>query len=92
MTPQIDLVIPVYNEGANILPTLRALSREVKTPTRVLICYDFEEDDTLPAVRANPDSYTGDSDSDSDSASRHGQRGCSHDGRVPRSASCRFAT
>lgn len=59
MTPQIDLVIPVYNEGANILPTLRALAREVKTPTRVLICYDFEADDTLPAVRANPDSYAG---------------------------------
>jgi dolichol-phosphate mannosyltransferase len=59
MDPQIDLVIPVYNEGQNILSTLAALAREVKTPTRVLICYDREDDDTLPAVRDNPDVYVG---------------------------------
>lgn len=59
MDPQIDIVIPVYNEGSNILATLGALGREVKTPTRVLICYDLDEDDTLPAIRNNPDVYTG---------------------------------
>jgi glycosyltransferase involved in cell wall biosynthesis len=59
MNPRLDLIIPVYNEGANILATLGALAREVRTPTRVLICYDSEEDDTLPAVRNNPDAYTG---------------------------------
>jgi dolichol-phosphate mannosyltransferase len=59
MDPRIDLVIPVYNEGANILATLGALAREVKTPTRVLICYDTENDDTLPAVRDNPDVHAG---------------------------------
>ena len=56
---QLDIVIPVYNEGANILATLGALAREVRTPARVLICYDFEEDDTLPAVRDNPAAYAG---------------------------------
>ena len=56
---QLDIVIPVYNEGANILATLGALAREVKTPARVLICYDIEDDDTLPAVRNNPDVYAG---------------------------------
>jgi dolichol-phosphate mannosyltransferase len=55
MAPQIDLIIPVYNEGANILATLGALAREVRTPARVLICYDSEDDDTLPAIRNNPD-------------------------------------
>jgi dolichol-phosphate mannosyltransferase len=59
MGPQLDVVIPVYNEGPNILSTLGGLAREVKTPTRVLICYDFEEDNTLPAVRNNPEVYTG---------------------------------
>src|ERR1700676_3442504 len=59
MRPQIDLIIPVYNEGANILATLGALAREVRTPTRVLICYDIEEDDTLPAIHQNPDVYPG---------------------------------
>ncbi|MGH7660878.1 MAG: glycosyltransferase family 2 protein, partial [Vulcanimicrobiaceae bacterium] len=47
----LDIVIPVYNEGANILAVLGALERDVKTPCRVLLCYDFEEDDTLPVVR-----------------------------------------
>ena len=52
-TPRLDIVIPVYNEGANILRTLQSLAREVKTPARVLICYDREDDDTLPVIRAN---------------------------------------
>ena len=59
MTSQLDIVIPVYNEGQNILSTLAALSREVKTPARVLICYDMADDDTLPAVRNNPDVHRG---------------------------------
>ncbi len=59
MNPCIDLIIPVYNEGANILATLGALAREVKTPARVLICYDSEDDDTLPVVRNNPDCHAG---------------------------------
>ena len=59
MDYQLDIVIPVYNEGSNILATLGALAREVKTPARVLICYDTEEDDTLPVVRDNPDVYAG---------------------------------
>ena len=58
MDPQIDFVIPVYNEGRNIVGVLSALAREVKTPARVLICYDREDDDTLPAVRGNPQAHT----------------------------------
>lgn len=53
----LDIVIPVYNEGANIVPTLRAIAREVKTPNRVLICYDREDDDTLPAINNNRDAF-----------------------------------
>jgi dolichol-phosphate mannosyltransferase len=52
-TPRLDIVIPVYNEGANILPTLTSIARKVKTPRRVLICYDREDDDTLPAISDN---------------------------------------
>ena len=50
---RLDIVIPVYNEGANIVTTLRAIARDVKTPYRVLICYDHEDDDTLPAITQN---------------------------------------
>ncbi len=55
--PRLDIIIPVYNEGANIVPTLRALAREVKTPNRVLICYDHEDDSTLPAIKSNRESF-----------------------------------
>jgi len=57
MRQRLDIVIPVYNEGANIVPTLRAITREVKTPNRILICYDHAEDDTLPAINANRDAF-----------------------------------
>ena len=46
----LDIVIPVYNEGRNIVPVLEALQRSVATPFRVLLCYDMAEDDTLPAA------------------------------------------
>ncbi len=59
MQSQLDIVIPVYNEADNILATLGALARELKTPAQVLICYDTEEDNTLPAVRNNPQAYAG---------------------------------
>ncbi len=56
-TPRLDIIIPVYNEGANIVPTLRALARDVKTPSRILICYDQEDDNTLPAIRSSRKSF-----------------------------------
>jgi glycosyltransferase involved in cell wall biosynthesis len=51
--PRLDVIIPVYHEGANILQTLQSLLCAVKTPLRVLICYDREDDNTLPAIRNN---------------------------------------
>jgi dolichol-phosphate mannosyltransferase len=56
---KLDIVVPVYNEGANILSALAALARNVRTPSRVLICYDMPEDDTLPVVRDHPEAYAG---------------------------------
>jgi dolichol-phosphate mannosyltransferase len=52
---ELDIVIPVYNEGANILRTLGALRGNVRTPYRVMICYDREDDDTLAALAAVPE-------------------------------------
>ncbi len=49
---RVDIVIPVYNEGDSILRVLAAFEREVKSPIRVLICYDHETDTTLAALRA----------------------------------------
>lgn len=50
-TRELDIVIPVYNESGNILPVLESLQAGVRTPYRVLICYDREDDNTLPVVR-----------------------------------------
>ena len=35
-SPTLDIVIPVYNEGRNILKVLAALQASVQTPCRVL--------------------------------------------------------
>jgi glycosyltransferase involved in cell wall biosynthesis len=59
MPAELDIVIPVYNEGRNIVATLAALARSVTTPARVLICYDRPDDDTLPAIRDNPQAHAG---------------------------------
>lgn len=48
--PELDIVIPVYNEGAGIRGVLESLRDHVRTPFRVLICYDRDDDDTLPAL------------------------------------------
>jgi glycosyltransferase involved in cell wall biosynthesis len=47
----LDIVIPVYNEGVNIGRTLLEIHEKIRTPHRVWIVYDFEEDDTLPVAR-----------------------------------------
>ena len=59
MTPRLDIVIPVYNEGRVILATLDALRREVRTPSRILICYDKPDDDTLSTIKNHPDCIEG---------------------------------
>jgi dolichol-phosphate mannosyltransferase len=59
MTAQLDIVIPVYNEGRNILATLSELRQRVRTPSRILICYDRPDDDTLSTIEANPERVKG---------------------------------
>lgn len=44
-------MIPVYNEGPQIIEVLGTLRAGVKTPFRVLICYDHENDSTLAALK-----------------------------------------
>jgi dolichol-phosphate mannosyltransferase len=59
MTDEIDFIIPVYNEGANIAGALAELYARVTQPKRVLIVYDFDEDDTVPVVRQLAPRYPG---------------------------------
>jgi dolichol-phosphate mannosyltransferase len=52
---ELDIIIPVYNESENIIPVLNSLKQHVRTPFRVLICYDSDDDNSLPAVRLAKD-------------------------------------
>lgn len=54
---EIDFVMPVYNEGANIARALAELDAQVQIPKRVLVVYDFDEDDTLPELRRLAPAY-----------------------------------
>jgi len=47
----ISIIVPVYNEGANITKFLHNLENSVKIKHEVLIVYDFEEDDTIPIFK-----------------------------------------
>jgi SAM-dependent methyltransferase len=52
----VSVVIPVYNEGENIQICVRRLTEALAdTPHELLLCYDFDEDTTLPALAAMPD-------------------------------------
>lgn len=46
----LEIVIPVYNEGAGIERTLDEIAAKIATPHRISIVYDFAQDDTLPVI------------------------------------------
>ena len=51
-TPALSVVIPVYNEGENVVPTLRAVVGQAHPrPLEVLVVHDFDEDTTVPVVK-----------------------------------------
>ena len=47
---KLSIVCPVYNEGANIGKLLERLEREIAIPFELVVVYDKDEDDTLPAL------------------------------------------
>lgn len=49
---ELSIVVPVYNEGENIGPTLRQIAAEVRLPHEVLVVYDHDADTTLPVLES----------------------------------------
>ena len=45
-----SIVIPVFNEGDLIIQTLRNIHFSVKKNYEILICYDFDDDNTLSSI------------------------------------------
>jgi dolichol-phosphate mannosyltransferase len=55
----VDFVMPVYNEGANIGRALAEIYAKVPLAKRVVVVYDFDEDDTLAVLRDLAPLYPG---------------------------------
>jgi len=50
--PRYSVVVPVFNEADNIGPFCRRARSQLPGDYELLICYDFDADNTLPAVGA----------------------------------------
>jgi dolichol-phosphate mannosyltransferase len=50
MADTLTIVIPVYNEGANFDRLWAELRSKIRSDFTAFVIYDFDEDDTLPAV------------------------------------------
>jgi dolichol-phosphate mannosyltransferase len=50
VTPEISIILPVYNEGEAVEPVLRALDAAVATPHELVVVYDFDGDTTVPVI------------------------------------------
>lgn len=53
MSEKFDILIPVYNEGEAFLEVLQKLAEHVKSPIRVLLCHDTQNDTTLGALTSS---------------------------------------
>tara|TARA_B100000212_G_C27309415_1_gene505074 strand:- start:64 stop:777 length:714 start_codon:yes stop_codon:yes gene_type:complete len=47
----IDIVVPIYNEGERIINFLKNCEKNLDISIRFLICYDIEDDITLPFLK-----------------------------------------
>jgi hypothetical protein len=53
-SPRYSVVVPVFDEAANIGPFCRAALAELPPGYELLVCYDYPGDTTLPALAALP--------------------------------------
>jgi glycosyltransferase involved in cell wall biosynthesis len=54
LKPRYSVVVPVYNEAANIGAFCAQARAKLPPGYELLICYDFDEDNTLPALEQLP--------------------------------------
>jgi len=48
---ELTIIIPVFNEGANFPFLWEEINSRIRSKVAAIVVYDFEEDDTLPAVQ-----------------------------------------
>jgi glycosyltransferase involved in cell wall biosynthesis len=49
--PLLNIVVPVYNEGDNFERLYKEVQKKITVPKRLIVVYDFDEDNTLPVAR-----------------------------------------
>lgn len=54
---EITIAIPVYNEAENIATAIERIEADVKLPHIINIIYDFDEDTTVPVIKAIQGKY-----------------------------------
>ena len=52
MTDELTIIVPVYCEGEAFPALWSALTTQIGSRFRAVVVYDFDEDDTVPVVRA----------------------------------------
>ncbi len=50
---ELDIVIPVYNEGERILKLINYLKNKLRMKYRIIICYDSKKDSTYKFLKKN---------------------------------------
>ena len=53
----LDIVVPVYNEGKQILKLLDEIDNEISAKKRIIVVYDFELDSTVDVVKEHANKY-----------------------------------
>jgi len=49
--PLLNIISPVYNEGDNFPALYKEIKKYIKTPHKLVVVYDFDQDNTVPVVR-----------------------------------------
>ena len=82
-TPQLTAVMPVWNEGERVVPTIRAFAAAVRTPYELLVVHDMPEDTTVPVVERLARRDPGPAGAPQHAGPRRAQRDEGGDGRRP---------
>jgi len=49
--PLLHVITPVFNEGENFPGLYAAVQKNIKTPHKLVVVYDFDEDNTVPVAK-----------------------------------------
>ena len=53
----IDIIVPAYKEGDNILPLFDEIAQKIKTPHRVTVVCDMNDDPTIETIAKTKNKY-----------------------------------